>query len=135
VSQRAAHFDSQVLDRLTSALAPHVGQAAACVVVAKAAEDSVDLYQFCMTVATHVPAERRPVFLRGMADLVDETPLSLETLARAAQGLAQHIGPLAQMLVERESRSARNAADLYSKLAKHVRDPDARKAFVATASR
>jgi hypothetical protein len=135
VSEQARHFDEELLDRLTSTVTRHVGQAAACVAVAKAAEEADDLYKLCMAVAAHVPGEKRAGVLRDMADFVEPAALTSETLSAAAKTLAQHIGPLAQVLVDRESRNARNRADLYWKLARHVRDPDARKAFLSAAFR
>jgi hypothetical protein len=45
--------------------------------------------------------------------------------------LAEHIGPVARVLVDRESRVAVSPADLYARLAQHISDPTARQAFVA----
>lgn len=149
-------FDAAMLDRLTAALTEHVGPDA-CIVVAKAAEKALDVYQLCMSVAAHVPAADRVRFLDGVADVMrmggatwntaapaaTEAPhpgaarapnaaaLGPETLAQAAKRLAQYLGPLAQVLVDKESRNVKNPADLYARLATHIRDPDARKAFIA----
>jgi hypothetical protein len=48
VDQPRPRFNAAVLDRLTAALSEHVGPGA-CVVVAKAAEQSLDVNQLCMS--------------------------------------------------------------------------------------
>ena len=123
-------FDTELIERLTTALSEHIGQAA-YTVVAKAARQALDVPQLCMSLATHVPTAYRAPFLKSLADLVEPATLSAETLKRAAQRLAEHIGPPAPVLVDKESRVALNPADLYARLAKHIRNPEARKAFAA----
>jgi hypothetical protein len=85
----------------------------ACVVVAKAADQPLDVYQLCMSLATHAP--------RGAGS--------------GAHRLAEPIGPVARVLVDRESRAAVSPAELYARLAQHISDPVARPAFVAAAPR
>jgi serine/threonine-protein kinase len=126
-------FDAAVLDRLTAALTEHLGPGA-CVVVAKAAEQSLDVYQLGMSLATHVPVARRAAFIDGIGEMLragQPEALMPTMLAQAARRLADHIGPVARVLVERESREAASPADLYARLAQHIRDPIARQAFAA----
>jgi hypothetical protein len=52
-----------------------------------------------------------------------------------ATRLAEHIGPVARVLVERESREAVSPADLYARLAQHIREPRARRVFMAGSPR
>jgi hypothetical protein len=132
-----ARFDAAVLDRLTAALTEHLGPGA-CVVVAKAADQSLDVYQLGMSLATHVPVARRGAFIDGIGDMLragQPGALTPTMLAQAARRLAEHIGPVARVLVERESHGAVSPADLYARLAQHIRDASARQAFVAGAPR
>jgi hypothetical protein len=130
-------FDAAVLDRLTAALTEHLGPEA-CVVVAKAADQALDLYQLGIALAAHVPVARRGAFIDGIGEMLragQPGALTPTILAQAARRLAEHIGPVARVLVERESREAVSPADLYARLAQHIRDPTARQAFVAGAPR
>jgi hypothetical protein len=134
MDQIAERFDDELIDRLTTALTEHLGPEG-CIVVAKAAREALAVHQLCMSLASHVPTAHRALFLKSVADLVEPAVLGPDTLKRAAQRLAEHIGPLAPVLVDKESRTALNAADLYARLAKHIRDPEARKAFTTDISR
>jgi hypothetical protein len=128
-------FDAAVLDRLTAAMAEHLGPEA-CVVVAKAADQSLDVYQLGMSLATHVPVARRAAFIDGIGDMLRAGrpgALTPALLAQAARRLAEHIGPVARVLVEKESRLATSPVDLYTRLAQHIQDPRARQAFIAGA--
>ena len=125
-------FDAAVLDRLTAALAEHLGRGA-CIAVAKAADQSLDIYQLGISLSAHVPASHRARFLDGIGDVLragHAGPLTPTTLAQAARRLAEHIGPVARVLVDRESRTAVSPADLYTRLAQHIGDPTAREAFL-----
>jgi hypothetical protein len=135
VDQPRPRFNAAVLDRLTAALSEHVGPGA-CVVVAKAAEQSLDVNQLCMSLATHVPAMHRARFLDGLRDVLragQPGTLTPTMLAQAARRLAEHIGPVARVRVDKESRAAASPADLYARLAEHIGDPNARLAFMAGA--
>jgi len=48
---------------------------------------------------------------------------------------AQIARPTVGLLVDRESRAAVSPADLYTRLAQHIRDPTARQAFLAAPPR
>jgi hypothetical protein len=102
-----SRFDAAVLDQLTTALTEHLGPGA-CVVVAKAADRWLDVYQLCMSLATHVPTTAHAQFLGSIDDVLRAGPagtLTPAALAQAARRLAEHIGPVARVLVDRESRA------------------------------
>lgn len=65
----------------------------------------------------------------------EATRVNAETLALAAQRLAQYMGPIAQVLVAKEARDATTPADLWARLARYIADLNARKAFTASAPR
>lgn len=133
----ASRFATGVLDRLTEALTPHRG-AQACVIVAKAADQAQDVYQLAVAVALHVPAAERDHFLADVDDVVRparQQSLTPALLAQAARRLAEHIGPVARVLVEREARTAVDAGQLYARLALHIDDLAARRAFLTTTAR
>src|SRR5262245_35581015 len=133
----ASRFAPAVLDRLTTALTPHKG-AQACVIVAKAADQALDVYQLAVAVALHVPAPVRDRFLDEVDDVLHpgrHQRLTPAVLTQAARRLAEHIGPVARVLVEREARTAADAGQLYAKLALHIDDLTLRQAFIATAPR
>lgn len=89
-----------------------------------------------MALSAHVPLPRRTAFIDGIGELLRaDRPATLTpaTLAQAARRLAEHIGPVARVLVDQESRAAASPAELYARLARHIRDPTARQAFVTGA--
>lgn len=57
-----------------------------------------------------------------------------ELLDHAARELAEHIGPLARILVQRAARRACSAPDLYEMLAQHLPDPGSKELFLAALS-
>ena len=137
MDQPRARFDAAVLDRLTTALTEHLGPGA-CVIVAKAADQALDVYQLGVALSAHVPVAHRARFLDGIGEVLragQAGALTPTTLALAARRLAEDIGPVARVLVDRESRAAVSPADLYTRLAQHIRDPTARQAFLAAAPR
>ncbi len=52
------------------------------------------------------------------------------TLARAEKKLAEHVGPLAKLLIKRATSESGSLGELYRKLADHIDDEDERKAFL-----
>jgi len=58
-------------------------------------------------------------------------PVSPEALAAAEERLARHVGPIARVLVAQAAREAGDVAALAERLAGHIGDPAARKAFLA----
>jgi serine/threonine-protein kinase len=137
VDQSRPRFDVAVLDRLTTVLTEHLGSGA-CIAVAKAADRSADVYQLCMALAMHVPAAHQARFLDGIGDVLragQPGMLTATVLSQVTRRLAEHIGPVARVLVDKEAREAVTAADLYTRLAEHIREPAARQAFLAGAPR
>jgi serine/threonine-protein kinase len=137
VDPARARFDAAVLDRLTAALTEHLGPGA-CIAVAKAADHALDVYQLGVSLSAHVPVPHRARFLDGIGEVLragQAGALTPTALAQAARRLAEHIGPVARVLVDRESRAAASPADLYTRLAQHIRDPTARETFLASAPR
>ena len=133
----ASRFAPAALERFTAALTPHRG-AQACVIVAKAADQAEDVYQLAVAVALHVPPAARDRFLDEVDDVLHpgrHQRVTSAVLAQAARRLAEHIGPVARVLVEREARSAVDAGQLYARLAQHIDDLAARQAFIATSPR
>jgi len=59
--------------------------------------------------------------------------LPAEVLQRAEQRLAEHIGPVAGVMVKRAARQARDEAELYLLLADEIEDKDEKKAFIRQA--
>lgn len=53
-----------------------------------------------------------------------------ETLARAEKQLAQHVGPLAKVLIKRAANDSGNVSELYRKLAEHIDSEPLRKSFL-----
>ena len=52
------------------------------------------------------------------------------TLARAEKQLAQHVGPLAKVLIKRAANDSGNVSELYRKLAEHIDSEPLRKSFL-----
>jgi len=132
-----SRFAPAVLDRLTAALTPHKG-AQACVIVAKAAVEALDVYQLAVAVALAVPAPVRDRFLDEVDDVLHpgrHQRLTPAVLTQATRRLAEHIGPVARVLVEREAPAAADAGQLYARLAQHIDNVAARQAFIATSPR
>lgn len=57
-------------------------------------------------------------------------PFDRALLARCEQQLAQHVGPLARVLIKRAVNDSGNVAELMQKLAQHIDDPAERRAFM-----
>lgn len=53
-----------------------------------------------------------------------------QTLARAEKQLAQHVGPLAKVLIKRAANDSGNVSELYRKLAEHIDSEPQRKSFL-----
>ncbi len=51
-------------------------------------------------------------------------------LAAAEKRLAQHVGPLARVLIKRAANDSGNVKELYRKLAEHIDSETERKAFL-----
>ena len=58
-----------------------------------------------------------------------------ELLSQATRHLAEHIGPLARVIVRKAAVVARDRDELYSRLAAHISGEDDRARFLATAAK
>jgi serine/threonine-protein kinase len=153
-------FDPAVLARVESALAEGIGPLAR-VLVRKAAKTASDIPALCDLLDVALPEAQRAAFRHRLRDLAGpppapvvepaaprassprpattapapkarpERPLSPEVLAEAAERLAIHIGPVAQLLVKRAAKQASGSKDLYERLAAHIDNPRDRQRFVA----
>jgi hypothetical protein len=65
----------------------------------------------------------------GAAAARPATPITSELTARGEAALAQIIGPLAGVLVQRYARATGNSRDFFDRLAAHLRTPEERRAF------
>ena len=63
------------------------------------------------------------------ATLRPATPMSAELIRRGEIALAQIIGPLAGVLVQRYARATDNSRDFFDRLAAHLRTPEERHSF------
>jgi serine/threonine-protein kinase len=128
---------------------PHLGPVAK-LVVQRAAEHAPDPHELCAELAASLPEARRTAFLAEVSELAGPAPTAgaggpaparadaaeapvewtPALLASAEQALAQHIGPLARMLVRNAAKHATSVRDLYERLAVHIESPAARKAFI-----
>jgi serine/threonine-protein kinase len=61
--------------------------------------------------------------------------LTPEVLATAEKRLANHVGPLARVLIKDAAGKSGNLAELYAQLAEHIDDEAERKAFLASLGR
>ncbi len=136
-----APIDATQLGRVEAELARVLGPIARSL-VAKASRRAATLDELCRDVATQIPdAKERTAFLSscqraGTASRKSTThasaphfePAVLET---ATQRLAQHIGPIAKVMVERTARKARTEKELYEALAASIPDEIGRQRFLA----
>ena len=59
-------------------------------------------------------------------------PITPKTLSVAEEKLARHLGPIARVLVAQAAREANDTGQLAARLALHIADPAARRAFLAS---
>ena len=150
----AGAFAPALLERVTAALAREIGPVARLVVL-RAARQAPDARALGEAAALHVPEKSRGAFLATLGDLLGapaprptgpapdapaEAParpraLDPAAIARAEALLARHIGPLARVLVQRAAAGATGTGDLFQRLAAHLDDEAARRAFLAEAER
>ena len=139
-------FDPALLKELEAALAPHVGPIAR-VTVHDAAKTAGTLAELVRLLAWEIPDAAKAAFLKKFADVswVRSQPasgppsgpatvgvaaeFSAEILAEAEHRLAQHLGPIARVVVRRAAVKARDQAELYLLLAEEIEDAAERKAF------
>lgn len=143
-----AAFDPALLKELEAALAPHLGPIAR-VAVHDAANTAGTVSELARLLAWEIPDAAKAAFLKKFADVswVRSQPsgppsghatvavaaeFSAEILAEAEHRLAQHLGPVARVVVKRAAVKARDQAELYLLLAEEIEDAAERKAFSRT---
>jgi len=138
-------FDPALLKELEAALAPHVGPIAR-VAVHDAANTAGTVAELVRLLAWEIPDAAKAAFLKKFSDVswVRSQPasgpaavgvaaeFSAEILAEAEYRLAQHLGPVARVVVKRAAVKARDQAELYLLLAEEIEDAAERKAFSRT---
>ncbi len=146
-----AAFDREMLAKLETELARHIGPIAPIVVRAgtkKAATQS----RLVELVAAEISDEKdRAAFLKKFAageksaptgasfaisanrDNSAPTRFDPAILEKAEAALAKHIGAVARVVVRRAAARARDESELYQLLAEQIEDKDERKAFVRKA--
>ena len=141
-------FDPALLKELEAALAPHLGPIAR-VAVHDAAKTAGTVAELVRQLAWEIPDAAKAAFLKKFADVswVRSQPgappsghatvgvaaeFSAEILAEAEHRLAQHLGPVARVVVKRAAVKARDQAELYLLLAEEIEDAAERKAFSRT---
>ncbi|HEU5176987.1 MAG TPA: hypothetical protein VFU24_05990 [Burkholderiales bacterium] len=145
----ALGFDPALLKELEAALSSHLGPIAR-VAVHDAAKTAGTLAELVRLLAWEIPDAARAAFLKKFADVswVRAQPasgapsghatvgvaaeFSAEILAEAEHRLAQHLGPVARVVVKRAAVKARDQAELYLLLAAEIEDAAERKAFSRT---
>ena len=138
----AGPFDPALLRELEAALAQHVGPIAR-VTVHDAAKTAGTLAELVRLLAWEIPDAAKAAFQNKFSDVswVRSQPasgpatvgvaaeFSAEILAEAERRLAQHLGPVARVVVKRAAAKARDEAELYLLLAGEIEDAVERKAF------
>ncbi len=153
----ASEFDAAWLSTLAASLAKHIGPIAT-VLVQKTARKSATREDLVRALADAIPVpERRAEFLdetgahvapaRRVAPAADAAPsappviepaaagIKPEQVARAEHLLAQHIGPMAKILVKKAAQRARGTKDFVASLAEAIDDEKERAAFLAAAEK
>ncbi|HZD26718.1 MAG TPA: adenylate/guanylate cyclase domain-containing protein, partial [Alphaproteobacteria bacterium] len=137
-------FDEDAVAVVEQRLARVIGPMAR-VMVARAAKTASTVAALCESVAAVVPDEAdRAAFLEACLEIGGNKPplasaaaapanFDAAALAQVERRLAEHIGPLAPMLVRRAAKDAVDITDLYARLARGIEDETARKRFLAAA--
>jgi len=153
----ASQLDASVLAVLATSLAKHIGPIAT-VLVQKTAKKSATREDLVRALADSIPIpERRSEFLNeagagavplkraapaageasAAAPVVEQAAAGIrpELAARAEHLLAQHIGPMAKILVRKAAQSARGTTDFVAALAEAIDDDKERAAFITAAEK
>jgi serine/threonine-protein kinase len=145
-------LDREALKKVEMDLAAQIGPVAA-VVIRNAAKKSLTVAAVAEVVAREIEDEKeRTSFLRKHAAGEKSTPtgpspnsqtqvatqlaaerFDMKVLSKAEAALAQHIGPLARVVVKRAAMKARDEAELYLIIADQIEDKAERKAFIRKA--
>ena len=143
-------WSPELLGRVANALTRHLGPMGT-LLVRRASVGSRDVRQLLDTLAGNLTGAAREAFLAETGGLAaggpapptpsarpeaahaprPAGPVSPEALAAAEERLARHVGPIARVLVAQAAREAGDVAALAERLAGHIGDPAARKAFLA----
>jgi serine/threonine-protein kinase len=150
-----AAWDPSTLTRAEVALAMHVGPLAA-VLVRRAARECSDSSALHSRLAEHISDRKaRDAFLRQARGVVSSNPtasgasgsrtdpssalagdaLGDELIEQAQRVLAQHVGPIAKVVVKRAAARARDRATFFAQLAEAVTDTAARQRLQAELAR
>jgi hypothetical protein len=135
-------FDPELLERLQTALVDALGPIARQVVerTSRRAQTVADLVE---RLAGEIPDAKDAAAFRARvrADVYDAgrhaAPAVVwdpDLLQRARKELAQHIGPMAKVVVDRVAREARTRRDLIESLAGEIAAPEDRRRFLAAFS-
>jgi serine/threonine protein kinase len=147
-TQTVLAHDPALLKKLEAALAQHLGPIAPVVVrnAAKTAPSQADLIRLLAQELADPAA--KSAFEKKFSDASrppsqppssprSEPPTALaasrfplEVLARAEERLAEHLGPVARIVVKRAAMKARDETELYLLLADEIEDKDERRAFI-----
>jgi len=152
-----SEFEPSLLTAMAASLAKHIGPIAT-VLVQKTARRSASREELVRALADAIPIpERRAEFLgdagAGAAPAKRDAPVAgapsppphalqhaatairPELVARAEHLLAQHIGPMAKILVKKAAQSARGRKDFVAALSNAIDDDKNRAAFLAAAEK
>jgi serine/threonine protein kinase len=141
-------FEREMLAKLESELARHIGPIAPIVVragikkvttpsklVELVAAEISDEKSRAGFVKIFAAAEKfastgAPAAISANRDNLAPTRFDLATLEKAEAALAKHIGAVARVVVRRAAAKARDESELYQLLAEQIDDKDERRAFV-----
>ncbi|MBX6322344.1 MAG: serine/threonine protein kinase [Rhodospirillaceae bacterium] len=140
----APAHDPSALSAVEKALVRHIGPIAR-VLVERAVRQHADFDTLCRSLAESIPdAAEREQFLRtaaearrrgrgpsdtGSSSLGARLRLADDDLAAMERALAEHIGPIAKVVIKRELKQARNVGELCDRLGAHIEDEKARARF------
>jgi hypothetical protein len=144
----APAWEAAWLQTAQNHLALYIGPVAR-LLVQQAARKTADMQEFCRLLAENISDEReQDLFLKAVPSLrqtVEQagTPplapeavcrLSAEVLKQAEALLAQYLGPVAKVLVQREAKRAQDTTELYSLLAEHLSVDSEKQGFLRDAA-
>lgn len=147
-----AVFDREMLKKIETELAKHIGPIAP-VVIRAAAKKTYTIADLAEMVSVDIANDReRAAFVkryssdksmptgdlasaRGANSAPQSAPSNIDpqTLAKAEAALAKYIGAVAKIVVKRAAAKARDAGELYLLIAEEIEDKNERKAFIRRA--
>ncbi len=150
-------LDRDAVKKMESELVKHIGPIAA-VVIRRAAPAAASIAALARAVAAEIDDESaRTAFVKryagdtaersvpapqpsaptgnptNVATLLAAQRFDLGALEKAEKALAQHLGPLARVVVKRAAMKARDLSELYLLIADEIEDRNERKAFIRKA--